>query len=199
MLTRRMPKSGDELSVLGFGCMRLPMKDGAIDEARATAQVRHAIERGVNYLDTAWPYHGGESEPFVGRALSGGWRDKVRLATKLPTWLVNTRADMDRFLDAQLKRLRTDRIDYYLVHALDGAMRKALLPSYPELSELRLADYKVRVLNEKSGTAAAVRVLIDQRRKTEHWGTVGVSNDIIEASWQALVDGIEYMLLKNKK
>ena len=88
---------------------------------------------------------------------------------------------------------------YGPVEALDNALRKALETFYPEIKEIQLSDYKVRVLNEKSGTGAAVRVLIDQKRKTEHWGTVGVSTDIIEASWQALVDGIEYMLFKNKK
>lgn len=121
MLYRKMPKTGDELSILGFGCMRLAEKDGRIDEARAASQIRNAIDHGVNYLDTAWPYHGGESEPFVGRVLSGGYRERVRLATKLPSWLVRSRADMDRFLDAQLKKLATSRIDYYLVHSLDGA------------------------------------------------------------------------------
>ncbi len=83
------------------------------------------------------------------------------------------------------------------VEALDNAVRKALVKFYPDISEIQLTDYKVRVLNEKAGTGAAVRVLIDQKRKSRHWGTVGVSENIIEASWQALVDGIEYMLLKD--
>lgn len=84
------------------------------------------------------------------------------------------------------------------VSALDNALRKSLEKFYPELKDLHLTDYKVRVLNEKAGTSAAVRVLIDQKQHTEHWGTVGVSENIIEASWHALVDGIEYMLFKNK-
>jgi hypothetical protein len=100
--------------------MRLAQKDGRIDEERATLQVRHAIDHGVNYIDTAWPYHGGESEPFVGRALAGGYRERVKLATKLPAWLVKNRADMECFLDAQLQKLATPRIDYYLVHSVDG-------------------------------------------------------------------------------
>ena len=75
MLYRKMEKTGDELSVLGFGCMRLPTKRGAIDEPRATAQVRRAIDQGVNYLATAMPYHMGGSEPFLGRALSDGYRE----------------------------------------------------------------------------------------------------------------------------
>ena len=120
MLYRKMPKTQDELSILGFGCMRLPQKDGRIDEERAARQIRHCIDHGVNYLDTAWRYHGGESEPFVGRTLTGGYRERVKLATKLPAWLVKNRADMDRFLDAQLQKLATSRIDYYLVHSLHG-------------------------------------------------------------------------------
>ncbi len=120
MLYRKMPKTQDELSILGFGCMRLSQKDGRIDEERAAQQIRHAIDHGVNYLDTAWRYHGGESEPFVGRTLTGGYRERVKLATKLPAWLVKNRADMDRFLDAQLQKLATSRIDYYLVHSLNG-------------------------------------------------------------------------------
>ena len=82
------------------------------------------------------------------------------------------------------------------VEALDNALRKALEKFYPEIAEIQLTDYKVRVLDEKAGTGAPVRVLIDQKRRSSHWGTVGVSENIIEASWQALVDGIEYMLYR---
>jgi 2-isopropylmalate synthase len=87
------------------------------------------------------------------------------------------------------------------VDAMDNALRKALTKFYPEIAAMRLSDYKVRVLNEDSGTAASVRVLIDQTDGSDHWGTVGVSTNVIEASWMALVDGIEYMLFKkrNKK
>ncbi len=120
MLYRTVRKTGDELSILGFGCMRLPQKRGRIDEKRAARQVRSAIDRGLNYVDTAMPYHMGSSEPFLGRALADGYRERVRLATKLPPGLVQTRADMDRLLSAQLDMLRTDRIDYYLLHGLDG-------------------------------------------------------------------------------
>ncbi len=121
MLYRKMPKNGDELSILGFGCMRLPVKeDGTIDEKRAMGLVRYAIDHGVNYVDTAWPYHMGESEPFLGRTLADGYREKVKLATKLPSWLVESREDMDKFLNAQLEKLKTDHIDYYLVHGLAG-------------------------------------------------------------------------------
>jgi predicted aldo/keto reductase-like oxidoreductase len=139
MLYRKAPKTGDELSILGFGCMRLPQKDGRIDEARATRQIRHAIDSGVNYIDTAWPYHAGESEPFVGRVLADGYRERVKLATKLPAWLVKNRADMDRFLDAQLKKLNTSRIDYYLVHSLNGG-------SWDGIAALGVAEFLDRAL-----------------------------------------------------
>lgn len=123
MLYRKNPKNEDELSILGFGCMRLRVKeDGTIDEERATSQVRYAIDHGVNYVDTARPYHMEQSEPFLGRALADGYREKVKLATKLPTWMVKGREDMDFFLNSQLEKLKTDHIDYYLVHALAGGL-----------------------------------------------------------------------------
>ena len=131
MEKRRFGKTGKEVSLLGFGCMRLPQigqDPSAIDEEAATGMLHAAIEGGVNYVDTAWPYHGtdrmqgGASEPFVGRALKGGYRERVLLATKLPTWAVTQRSDMDRILNAQLERLQTDHIDFYLAHNLNAGV-----------------------------------------------------------------------------
>jgi predicted aldo/keto reductase-like oxidoreductase len=116
-----MPKNGDKLSILGFGCMRLPVKDRKIDEERAIGQIHYAFDQGVNYADTAWPYHAGESETLLGKALRG-YRERVRVATKLPSWMIENRQDMDRYLAAQLRKLETDHIDYYLLHSLDGTM-----------------------------------------------------------------------------
>ncbi len=119
MLYRKMNKVTPELSILGFGCMRLPIKkDGHIDQKQAAEMLRYAIDKGVNYVDTAYPYHNGESEPFLGNALKDGYREKVNLATKLPSWMIKSRKDMDRCLKEQLRRLRTDHIDFYLVHGL---------------------------------------------------------------------------------
>lgn len=84
------------------------------------------------------------------------------------------------------------------VNALDAAIRKALLPYYPKVAEMSLVDYKVRVINSRAGTAAKVRVIIESADKNEHWGTIGVSENIVDASWQALVDSIEYKLLKSR-
>jgi len=124
MLYRKVKSNGDELSILGFGCMRLPQKkgtpgDGKIDEDRARDQIHHAIDKGVNYFDTAMPYHMGASELFLGKVFTNGVREKIKLATKIPHFHVNAPQDMEKIIKAQLNKLNTDYIDYYLVHALD--------------------------------------------------------------------------------
>jgi predicted aldo/keto reductase-like oxidoreductase len=122
MQYRQFGKDKFNVSVLGFGAMRLPILNNdmkQIDQKLATAMIRRGIDGGINYVDTAYPYHGGTSEALVGQALKGGYREKVRLADKMPTWLVNSRDDMDRLLAEQLARLDGKRIDYYLLHSLN--------------------------------------------------------------------------------
>ena len=117
MLYRTFPKSDVKLSILGFGCMRLPIKSKKakdIDTDLAEKMIRRAIDKGVNYIDTAWPYHGGESEKFLARALADGYREKVFLANKLPSWMIQKHEDLDRILNKQLVKLNTEYIDYYL-------------------------------------------------------------------------------------
>jgi uncharacterized protein len=116
MLYRKL--AGEDVSALGFGAMRLPMLDGAVDVPQAVGMMRHAIDSGVNYLDTAYVYHDGQSEGIVGRALRDGYRERAFVATKSPVWLVQASEDFDRLLNTQLERLATDRIDFYLLHAL---------------------------------------------------------------------------------
>jgi len=118
LLTRKNQKNGDDLSILGFGCMRFPTKNGAIDEIRSTKMIHNAIENGVNYFDTAYIYHSGKSESFLGSALSGGYRERVKIATKLPPFLVTTLKSAQKIFATQLSRLRTNYIDYYLLHML---------------------------------------------------------------------------------
>ncbi len=123
MQYREVPKNGDKLSVLGFGCMRLPVRMQSINEKLAESQILYAMDRGVNYYDTAVPYHSGKSEPFLGKVLDRNkCRDRIKLATKLPHWMAGSSSDMDRLLDEQLGKLKTDWIDYYLIHALNGEL-----------------------------------------------------------------------------
>jgi predicted aldo/keto reductase-like oxidoreductase len=129
MLYRKLGKNGPEVSVLGFGCMRLPVLNATgsvtdifdpkkpIDVEQATQMVKHAIAQGINFFDTAYGYHGGQSEKFLGKVLKGK-RESVYLATKLPVWLVQKTEDFDRLLDEQLKRLETGYSDVYHLHAL---------------------------------------------------------------------------------
>ena len=120
MKYRKLGRTGVEVSALGFGAMRLPVTGGPndVDEPAAIEMIRWAIDQGVNYVDTAWPYQGGNSEVAVGKALRDGYRERVHLATKLPVWDVRTIADCDRILNEQLRRLDVEHVDFYLLHCL---------------------------------------------------------------------------------
>jgi len=147
MLYRKLGKNGPEVSVLGFGCMRLPLLDATgaatdifdpkkpIDENQATQMVEYALSQGINYFDTAYGYHGGQSETFLGKVLKGK-RERIFLATKLPVWLVKKPEDFDRLLDEQLARLDTSYLDYYLLHALGSSTWQCMR----ELAVLGLLD-----------------------------------------------------------
>lgn len=186
-----MPKSGDKLSILGFGAMRLPTKeDGKIDEEKATRMVRYAIDNGVNYVDTAWPYHMGESEIFLGRALAEGYREKVKLATKLPQWIVKKREDMDRFLNAQLKKLNTLHIDYYLIHSLVGS-------SWKRMQNLGVADFldiaknDGRIINagfSYHGNSEDFKEVVD----SYEWDFCQIQYNFIDENIQAGRKGLKY-------
>lgn len=122
MQYREFTKDKLKISQLGFGCMRFPVIDGdnaRIDEEVAFEMLRYAFDHGVNYFDTAYAYHDGNSEPFVGEALEKIGREKVFLATKLPMWLCKTPEDYPRIFSEQLEKLRTDYVDFYLCHALN--------------------------------------------------------------------------------
>ena len=122
MQYRKFGKLDWEGSVLGFGAMRLPLTDSDpanINEDESIRMMRYAIDHGVNYVDTAYNYHVGKSEILVGRVLQDGYREKVKLATKLPSWLIESPKDFNRYLNEQLERLQIDKIDFYLLHTLN--------------------------------------------------------------------------------
>jgi len=139
MQYRKFGKLDWEASVLGFGAMRLPLTDmnyANVDEPESIGMIRYAIDHGVNYVDTAYIYHEGRGEPTVGRALQGGYRERVKLATKLPSWFIDSVTACDRYLDEQLELLQTDKIDFYLLHGLN----RLFWPMLRDLDVLRWAE-----------------------------------------------------------
>ena len=128
MEKRKFDKLNIESSLLGFGCMRFPLdENGNINEVEAEEMIDLAIANGVTYIDTAYPYHNGDSEPFVGRVLKKYDRKSFTLATKLPIWNVNSQQEARELFESQLKRLDVDYVDFYLLHALDADKWKKVL------------------------------------------------------------------------
>lgn len=194
MLYRTMPQVDEQLSILGMGCMRLPQTDPndskMIDEARAIEMIRYAIDQGVNYIDTAYPYHGGESEPLVKRALNGGYREKVQLATKLPSWLVQTHEDLDRYLDEQLERLGTDRIDFYLLHALHR-------DRWATMKRVDFARFLDRAIQQGKIRYAGFSFHADRSNFKEivdayNWTFCQIQYNYLDEDFQAGREGMEY-------
>ena len=191
MLFRKMNKTDCKLSILGFGCMRLPQTaDFTIDEQKATAMVRYAIDRGVNYIDTAYVYHNGESEPFLGRALAEGYRKKVNLATKMPVWDVKSRMDMDRILDEQLKRLNTDHIDFYLLHGLSRSSWDDMLNlNVDEFLDDAIADGRIRYAGFSfHDTVQVFKEIVD----AYPWTFAQIQYNYMDEEYQAGTAGLDY-------
>jgi predicted aldo/keto reductase-like oxidoreductase len=195
MLYRKMKKAAPDLSILGFGCMRLPQKEsGQIDEEKTTGMIRYAIDHGVNYVDTAYPYHNGESEPVVGRALAGGYREKVHLATKLPSWLIKSREDMDKYLNEQLARLRTDSIDFYLLHGL-------VQPFWENLSALGVTDFLDDAIADERIRYAGFSFhdntkVFNEIVKSYDWTFTQIQCNFMDEHYQAGTNGLKYAAKK---
>jgi predicted aldo/keto reductase-like oxidoreductase len=203
VLYRKYGKTNEMVSVLGFGCMRLPVIGGDptnIDEEQSIAMIRHAIDEGVNYIDTAYPYHGkgmaygGASEPFVAKALKDGYRERVKLATKLPSWLIKTRADMDKYLNEQLKRLETDTIDFYLVHSLSAS-------TWPSLKEAGISEFLDQAIQDgrikHAGFSFHERVgLFKEIVDYYDWSFCQIQYNYLDENYQAGKEGLEYAAKK---
>ena len=134
---RNWSKNDIRTSLLGYGCMRFPTKaDGTIDEERAEALLNTAKAAGVNYFDTAYPYHNGQSEPFVGRVIAKWDRSSFYLATKMPLWNCKNLDDAKRIFEEQFQRLGVDYIDFYLLHSLHRARYESGTLDFPAMTTL---------------------------------------------------------------
>ncbi len=196
MLYREVPKNGDKLSALGYGCMRFPVKRGRIDEKLAAKQILYAMDRGVNYYDTAYPYHNGRSEPFLGKVLSrNSCRDKVKIATKLPHWRAGSKEDMDALLEEQLIKLQTDRIDYYLIHALNGELwETAKCKGVIEFMDEALKQGKiVNAGFSFHGLAEEFSAIVDDY----DWTFCQIQYNFLDTRNQAGTDGLNYAAAKD--
>ena len=183
-----------KVSALGFGAMRFPIiggDSGKIDEKLSSEMLYYAIDNGVNYIDTAYPYHSGQSEGFVGKTLQGVYRKKVKIATKLPCWEVEKKEDFDRLLNEQLERLQTEQVDFYLLHALNEKswLKMKQLGVLP-WAEKALADGKIAHLGFSFHDEFPVfKTIIDAYDK---WEFCQIQYNYMDINYQAGKKGLDY-------
>lgn len=193
MQYREMGKTGDRVSVLGYGCMRFPRANGKIDEESVRRQIVSAIEKGVNYFDTAYVYP--NSETVLGNILADGYRDKVLIATKMPTPLIHSGKDMETTFETQLKRLKTDHIDYYLIHALYGKagwMRLKALGVTEFLKKLKKKGRIRRIGFSYHGEVQDFKAIIDDYP----WDFCQIQYNYMDENHQAGREGLIYAASK---
>lgn len=185
-------------SVLGFGIMRLPVIDndyGQIDYEESIKMIRYAIDSGVNYIDTAWGYHEEQSEVFTGEALKDGYREKVMLATKSPTWLIKKSEDWADYLDKQLSKLQTDHIDFYLQHALAAG-------GWSKFKELNLWEKALEA--KRSGKIKYIGFsfhdsyeVFEDILDTYDWDFCQIQLNYLDTDYQAGLKGLQKAASKN--
>ncbi len=193
MLYRKLGSTNQKVSILGFGCMRLPVISGQYDNVDvdiAIPLIRKAIDHGVNYLDTAYPYHNGHSETVIAEALKEGYRKKVLIADKLPSWLIHKRTDMDQYLQKQLDRLQTDQIDFYLLHSIKEDYW-AKLESLGVLEFLDDAVNDGRIKYTGFSFHGELELFFDVI-DSYNWDICQVQHNIVDENFQAGREGINY-------
>jgi predicted aldo/keto reductase-like oxidoreductase len=195
---RRFETLHMDVSALGFGAMRLPIVDNDpahVDEAEAIRMIRYAIDHGVTYVDTAYPYHKGTSEVVVGKALQEGYRERVSLATKMPTWLVTSPDDLDKYFSEQLERLQTDHIDFYLLHALNKER-------WPSMVDLKVCEWAEHQMEENRITylgfsfhdnLEVFKEIVD----SYDWTFCQIQYNYMDEHYQAGTEGLKYAASRN--
>lgn len=186
----RKDKKGNDISVLGYGCMRFTKKGGSIDIDKAEKEVMAAIEAGVNYLDTAYVYPG--SEAAVGEILHrNGCREKISLATKLPHYLIKSMDGVEKMFQEELKRLKTTYIDYYLMHMLTD------IPTWERLKQMGMAEWIEKKLASGEirnigfsyhGNSDMFQKLVD----AYDWDFCQIQYNYMDEHSQAGVEGLKY-------
>lgn len=192
MLNRLIPKTGDEISPLGFGAMRLPLKNGKIDRQKARELIYYAIDNGVNFIDTAYLY--GDSETFLGEILTPEIKSKVKICTKLPSINVRKYDDMEKILDEQLNRLQIDCIDYYLIHAVDlKTINRLLKRDLIKFIEKAKSDGKIKHVGfSYHGPKEEFETVID----AYDWDIVMIQYNYFDDNVQVSAEGIDYAASK---
>jgi predicted aldo/keto reductase-like oxidoreductase len=187
-----------QASALGFGAMRLPIVGGdpaRIDEPEAAKMIEYAIDHGVNYLDNAYAYHRGNSETLVGKILQNEYRKKVRIATKMPCWLVNSQQDMDKYFDEQLRKLQVDYVDFYLFHGLNKERwRKLTDLEVLEWAEKRIHEGRIKHLGFSfHDTYQVFKEIVDSY---DRWTMCQILYNYMDSDFQAGTRGLRYAASK---
>jgi len=194
MQYRKFGKLNWKVSALGFGAMRLPVLNRVqtdIDEPQAIQMIRYALDHGVNYIDSAYVYHGGKSEVLVGKALQDGYRAKTKIATKIPSAQVVSYEACDRILGEQLKRLQTDKIDFYLLHGLNkGVWPKILEVKYFDWAEKQIAAGRIgHICFSFHDDLATFKKIIDGY---DNWTMAQIQYNFMDEKYQAGTTGLKY-------
>jgi len=193
MKYRKMGSLDWEVSALGFGCMRLPARKVnrlRADEESSIKIIRHGIDLGINYIDTAWYYHLGDSEKILGEALKDGYREKVHLVTKLPIHFVRRKEDFQQYLNKQLKRLQTGYVDGYIFHSINkGSFNK--IKNLGLIGEMEKAKSKGLIRHTGFSfhdTFPVFKEIIDYY----NWDIAQIQYNYVDTMFQATTKGLEY-------